>query len=66
MKAFVSLAVFFLLVLSSFDGSAQDSTTSVFLLDTLPAKGIELNKGWKFHAGDDTVWKESHFDDRPL
>jgi len=63
MKAYVSFAIFCLSILLCAECFSQDSTSAVFQLDSLPANGIELNKGWKFHEGDDTAWKDPHFDD---
>lgn len=30
----------------------------------IPSDGIVLDKGWKFHAGDDSSWANPAFDDR--
>jgi signal transduction histidine kinase len=43
--------------------SQFDSTQKVFYLKDLPAEGVLLDKGWKFHAGDDSVWKQGSYDD---
>ena len=40
---------------------AQQS--AVFKIDSLPNQGILLDKGWKFHAGDNPDWAKADFDD---
>ncbi len=52
----------FTLLLNGFFAAAQD-TSSILRLDTLPAQGILLNKGWKFQAGDNPEWANSEYDD---
>ena len=42
---------------------SQDTSLKVFHLDSLPANGIVLDKGWKFHAGDNPEWVSPGFDD---
>ncbi len=37
--------------------------TDIFRIDSLPTEGVQLNKGWKFHAGDNPVWAKADFDD---
>ena len=32
-------------------------------LSRIPENGILLDKGWKFHPGDDTDWSKTDFDD---
>jgi signal transduction histidine kinase len=56
MKALIGL--FFFLSLNAF---AQQS--DVFRIDSLPAQGILLDKGWKFHAGDNPDFAKPDFDD---
>ncbi len=41
---------------------SQDAVPLIHL-DSLPPQGISLNKGWKFHAGDDTAWASPYYDD---
>ena len=36
---------------------------SVFRIDSLPPEGVLLDKGWKFHAGDNPEWAKPEFDD---
>ena len=35
----------------------------VFRIDSLPKQGILLDKGWKWHAGDNPDWAKADFDD---
>ncbi|WP_162055411.1 ATP-binding protein [Pontibacter pamirensis] len=42
--------------------SAQDIASAIHL-NKLPAEGILLEKGWKFHAGDKPEWANPEFDD---
>ncbi len=35
----------------------------VFQIDSLPPQGILLDKGWKWHAGDNPEWAKPDFDD---
>jgi two-component system, NtrC family, sensor kinase len=37
--------------------------TDIFRIDNLPIEGMLLNKGWKFHAGDNPDWAKVNFDD---
>nr|HPH21107.1 hypothetical protein [Haliscomenobacter sp.] len=34
-----------------------------FRIDSLPKQGIVLDKGWKWHAGDDSEWAKAEYDD---
>ncbi len=52
--------VIFLLFLSNYT-FAQKS--EIFRIDSLPTEGVLLNKGWKFHAGDNPDWAKADFDD---
>ncbi|MFD1470603.1 ATP-binding protein [Hymenobacter caeli] len=38
--------------------------TAVLRINRLPADGLLLNKGWRYHAGDDPAWARPDFDDR--
>ena len=42
---------------------SQDSTNHVFHLNELPQEGVLLDKGWKFHAGDNPEWARPEYDD---
>jgi len=35
----------------------------VFRIDSIPQQGVLLDKGWKFHAGDNPEWAKPDFDD---
>jgi len=43
---------------------SQDSATTVFHINKIPAKGILLNKGWKFQPGDNPEWAKPDYNDR--
>ena len=62
MKLFRSFIVF--LLFASGKIFAQDTAAPIFHLDSLPAHGMVLDKGWKFHPGDDTAWARPNFADR--
>lgn len=36
---------------------------SIITIDSLPAEGLLLNKGWKWNAGDNPEWANPEFDD---
>lgn len=55
-KAFLTLL---LLVLTVSAGQAQ----TPFRIGSLPAEGVLLNQGWKWHAGDNPKWARPDFDD---
>ena len=55
-RLFISL-LFFSLTLS---GSLAQA---VFRIDSLPAQGVLLDKGWKFQTGDNPGWAKPAFDD---
>ncbi|MET4075480.1 hypothetical protein [Hymenobacter sp. UYCo722] len=40
------------------------SDTAGVIVRRLGANGVPLDKGWKFHAGDDPAWARADFDDR--
>ena len=37
--------------------------SEIFRIDSLPTEGVLLNKGWKWHAGDNPEWAKADFDD---
>ncbi|MFD2722026.1 ATP-binding protein [Hymenobacter monticola] len=37
--------------------------TAVLRIDHLPATGLLLQKGWRYHPGDDPAWARPNFDD---
>ena len=53
----------FLLAFGADNCFAQISTAHGFHLNNLPSKGVLLDKGWKFHAGDAAEWANSDFND---
>ncbi len=55
-------ALFFTLSLAGLS-YAQDSAVIVHI-DSIPPQGILLDRGWKFHAGDDTAWAKPEYDER--
>jgi signal transduction histidine kinase len=42
---------------------SQDSSGNFFRIDKIPPEGILLDKGWKYHAGDNPEWSNPEFDD---
>ncbi len=58
MKAWILLPFLFICLHFS---KAQNNT--VFVIDTVPPGGVELNQFWKFHSGDNADWASSDFDD---
>jgi len=61
MKIFYCFFLLFCLTVD--DCHCQDSSAHVFYLDKLPSEGVLLEKGWKFHAGDNPEWARQEFDD---
>ena len=57
MKKLILLAFF---LVNFFDSYCQNN---VFAIDSIPKEGILLNKGWKFHAGDNPDFAKAYFDD---
>ena len=53
------LTPIFLLI--SFTVFSQNS--DILHIDSLPTEGVLLDKGWKWHAGDNPDWAKSDFDD---
>jgi hypothetical protein len=39
------------------------SQEAIFRIDSIPQAGVLLNKGWKWHAGDNPDFAKSDFDD---
>ena len=60
---FLSGILFFIfsIVANCFSQTIQNDTVR---LSNLPPEGILLDKGWKFHEGDDTAWANPDFNDR--
>jgi two-component system, NtrC family, sensor kinase len=43
---------------------SQAGDNDTIHLDKIPAEGILLDKGWRFHEGDDSAWTNPAFDDK--
>ena len=43
---------------------AQNAADSIFHINKIPQEGILLDKGWKFHAGDNPEWARPDFNDK--
>ncbi len=57
-------SLLYLFLLLSLSVSAQTAfRRAAFRIDSLPKQGILLDKGWKFHAGDNPDWAKADFDD---
>ncbi len=59
MKKLVLIFCFLILFVTS----AAAKTDSVINIDKIPKDGILLDKGWKFHAGDNPAWAKPDIDD---
>jgi two-component system NtrC family sensor kinase len=57
----IILVVFFLIPIIALAAPGTDST---FNINKILDKGVLLDKGWKFHAGDNFDWAKPGFDDR--
>ena len=60
MKIFFSFIFSFLLSTQCF---SQEKSTHIFYLDSFSESGILLDRGWKFHPGDNPEWASPQFDD---
>ena len=59
-----TLFCFIIFLLSSvMESYSQEKSVDVFHIDSLPPQGVLLNKGWKFHAGDNPRWAKQGIDD---
>ena len=56
--------IYIFILLSSCRAIGQDTITSVFHLTKIPAEGLQLDKGWKFKAGDNPEWSKQEYDDK--
>ena len=54
---------FLLAILLFFLTISGSLAQTVFHIDSLPPQGVLLDKGWKFHAGDNPDWAKPDFDD---
>lgn len=43
---------------------AQTPDTAGLVISRLPATGLLLDKGWRYHSGDDPAWARPTFDER--
>jgi two-component system NtrC family sensor kinase len=59
MKKIVLAICFFIL----FTALQASDTSQVFHLNKIPRNGISLDKGWKFHAGDNADWAKPGIND---
>src|SRR4030095_4051400 len=59
MKIFYSIIFFFLTT----QCLSQQKDSRIFYIDSLPVDGVLLDKGWKFHPGDNQEWTKPEFDD---
>lgn len=62
MKFLISV-VYFIFGLFTF-GFSQTNNNETLHLNNLPASGLLLDKGWKFHAGDDATWARPEINDQ--
>jgi len=53
-----------ILILSNKCFSQFDSSQNIFHLKELPTEGVLLDKGWKFHAGDNPDYAKPEYDDK--
>ena len=57
------LLLFLFISSFSFAQKSGVSSNNVFHIDSLPVNGILLDKGWKWHAGDNPDFAKADFDD---
>lgn len=62
MKNLLSFLLFFLCFFGK--SFSQDNADNTIYLTQLPPEGILLDKGWKFHEGDNAEWAKTAFDDK--
>ena len=59
-----SFLLFLLIPILTSKCFSQRHVSQIFHLDSIPAQsGVILNKGWKFHPGDDPQWAKPGYDD---
>lgn len=61
MRKFVTKLCFLLCLINPI--FSQNNYSNPIVLSQLPREGILLDKGWKFHAGDNPEWAQADFDD---
>ena len=52
------------LLLFVFTNKCLPQAATIFRIDKLSSDGILLDKGWKFHVGDDPAYANAHYDDK--
>ena len=58
------LLLLFLIFILTGKCFSQDLTSQIFPIDNIRAeRGVVLNKGWKFQAGDDPQWSKTEYND---
>jgi signal transduction histidine kinase len=63
MRSFLLLLATWLLTLPA-RAAPLLADTAVLHVTRLPAAGLMLDKGWRYHLGDDSAWARPDFDDR--
>ena len=63
MRHFLLLAALGLLFEVATAAPLPADTAAAIRIDRLPAAGLLLQKGWRYHAGDDPAWARPDFDD---
>jgi len=62
LKPFKLVFVVFLILTGNY--SSQEQPYPFIRIDARHNKTVKLNKGWKFHAGDNFQWTKPDYDDR--
>jgi signal transduction histidine kinase len=60
----ISLFIYLFLLLSAGAANAQDTADGIYHLSKIPPEGLELDKGWKFKAGDNPEWAQQDYYDK--
>ncbi|MDO7854050.1 sensor histidine kinase [Hymenobacter convexus] len=63
MRYVLLLAAIWLLALPARATPRSPADTAALRINALPAAGLLLQKGWRYHAGDDPAWAQPGFDD---
>jgi two-component system, NtrC family, sensor kinase len=66
MKSQIKIFSKFIIILLLTSGRifSQEIPADVFQIDSLPDDGVLLDKGWKYHPGDNWEWSKAGFDDK--
>jgi hypothetical protein len=56
--------IFILLIWTAAKSFSQNNAYNTIHLTKIPSQGILLDKGWKFHEGDNSEWANPEFDDQ--